>query len=242
MKKILLVVLMFALTISLFSQEKKEVRIPTLGELAPSFTAESTQGEINFPEDYFNKWKVIFSHPSDFTPVCSTELIELANKQEEFENLDAKIFVISTDGLNSHLEWINSMESINYKDRKTPKINFPIISDVNMQVSRLYGMIHPYENSTHNVRGVFIISPDNHIRFFCFYPTNVGRNIDEILRVLIALQMSEKEHVLIPADWQKGDDFLLHSPGTVKDAEALKAKNDPDIYSLAWYLWFKKRK
>jgi peroxiredoxin 2/4 len=224
------------------AQDIKEARIPMLGEMAPSFTAESTQGKISFPGDYAMKWKILFSHPGDFTPVCSTELLELAAVQNDFAKLGTLLFVVSTDGLNSHLEWEKSLESINYKGRGPMKIDFPIMTDVNLEISKKYGMIHSYNKTTKDVRGVFIIDPDNKIAAIFFYPDKTGRNIDEIKRTLIALQATDDKTLLTPANWIPGGDFLLPSPATMEDSEKLTKRNDPGMYSLAWYLWFRKVK
>jgi peroxiredoxin (alkyl hydroperoxide reductase subunit C) len=225
---------------SAFSQESQEVRIPLLGDPAPEFTAESTRGTLNFPADYFQKWKILFSHPGDFTPVCSTEILELAAMQEDFDKLGAKLVVMSTDGLHSHMEWVKSLESIKYHDKGPFKINFPLVSDPTLEISKKYGMINPKSVNTKDVRGVYIIDPDNKIQAMFFYPPMTGRNIDEIKRTLVALQMHESKNVLTPADWEPGDAVLIPSPSSVQDAEKLAKKNDPDLYSLTWYLWFKK--
>jgi peroxiredoxin (alkyl hydroperoxide reductase subunit C) len=241
MKKYIYIIVILITNYS-YSQSNKDIRIPTLNETAPSFTAHSTMGDIKYPEDFFDKWRMILSHPADFTPVCTSEIWELAQLQEDFEKLNTKLMVISTDGLNSHLQWIESMESIEYKGKKPAKIKFPLISDVNMTISKLFGMQHPYVNSTLNVRGVFIISPNNHIQFIAFYPSNVGRNVEELKRVLIALQTTYKGDYLTPVNWTKGDDCMLSAPKTIEEANQLKSKNDPDYYSYAWYMWFKKSK
>jgi peroxiredoxin (alkyl hydroperoxide reductase subunit C) len=230
----------------LFSQENKpenkEVRIPLIGETAPSFTAESTNGKITFPDDYYGKWKILFSHPAAFTPVCSSELIDLADMQEDFDKLDTKIIVVSTDGLNSHIAWKKSMEEIRYNDKETPKINFPLISDNNLDISKKYGMIHSYSSTTRDIRGVFIIDPNEKIRAIFFYPMNVGRNIDEIKRTLMALQMADHKNVLTPANWMPGGDVLIPAPKSEADADKLAAKKDPNLRELAWYMWLKKIK
>jgi len=238
----IVIILMLSLT-SILSQENKEnkeIRIPLLGEMAPQFTAESTKGKIVFPDDYELKWKILFSHPSDFTPVCSSEIIELALMQKDFNKLEAKLIVVSTDGLESHIEWVKSMESIKYRGKPTPKIDFPLVADKSLAISKKYGMIHSYTSSTRDVRGVFIIDPSDRIRAIFFYPFDVGRNIEEIKRTLIALQTTEKKNVLTPANWVPGQDYLLHPPKSMLDSEKLSKKNDPDLYSLDWYLWFQK--
>ncbi len=226
----------------LWSQENKDMRIPLIGEMAPEFTAESTMGKINFPSDYYMKWKILFSHPGDFTPVCSSEFLELAALQEDFEKLNTRLVAISTDGLNSHLEWVKSMESINYKGRGPVKIKFPIVSDNTLEISRKYGMIHSYASTTRDVRGVFIIDPGDRIRAIFFYPFNVGRNLDEIKRTLVALQTTDDNKVLTPANWMPGQDVMIPSPKSTGDAEKMVRKADPDLYSVTWYMWFRKSK
>jgi peroxiredoxin (alkyl hydroperoxide reductase subunit C) len=243
MKKthIIILLALFA-TNQLFSQDNKEIRIPLIGETAPSFTAESTNGKITFPDDYYGKWKILFSHPAAFTPVCTSELIELAEMQSDLDKLDTKVIVVSTDGINSHIAWKKSMESIRYKDQETPKINFPLISDNALEVSKKYGMIHSYSSTTRDIRGVFIIDPNDKIRAIFFYPMNVGRNMDEIKRTLMALQMADGKNVLTPANWIPGGEVLIPSPKTEAEADKLASKNDPNLRELAWYMWFKKIK
>jgi peroxiredoxin (alkyl hydroperoxide reductase subunit C) len=236
-----ILLLLFAAS-NLFSQENKEVRIPLIGETAPSFTAESTNGKITFPDDYYGKWKILFSHPAAFTPVCTSELIELAEMQKDLDNMDTKVIVISTDGLNSHIAWKKSMESIRYRGRETVKMTFPLISDNGLEVSRKYGMIHSYSSTTRDIRGVFIIDPNDKIRAIFFYPMNVGRNMDEIKRTVMALQMADGKNVLTPANWMPGGEVLIPAPKTEADADKLAAKKDPDLHELAWYMWFKKVK
>jgi peroxiredoxin 2/4 len=241
MKKTILVSVFFVVILAVsFAQDNKEIRIPLIGETAPSFKAESTKGPISFPEDYFGKWKILFSHPADFTPVCSTELLELAAIQEDFKKLNAQIVVMSTDGKNSHIEWVNSLEEIHYKDREPKEIDFPLVSDQDLKISRLYGMIHPNSSSTRDVRGVFIIDPEDVIRAIFFYPMATGRNIDEIKRTLIAMQLSEKQNVFTPANWQPGQDVMLPAPASKTDADRLAETRDPKLSSLTWYMWFRK--
>lgn len=250
MKKNLLV-LIFALTLTqLFAQdaskskEDRNYRIPLIGEQAPSFTAETTNGTLTFPSDYGKKWKILFSHPQDFTPVCSSEIIELARLQGDLDKLGVKIAIISTDPVETHLQWKKSLESLNINNRGTVKINFPLIGDDDVKIAKLYGMIHPETNSTKSVRGVFIIDPNNVVQAIYFYPMNVGRNTDEILRTVTALQTSLQEsttasHVLTPVNWSPGKDLLVSIP---PKAEASKTSTDvPNgYYSPVWYMWYKK--
>jgi peroxiredoxin (alkyl hydroperoxide reductase subunit C) len=222
-------------------QRKNEVRnfrIPLIGEQAPSFTTESTEGTINFPFDYGNNWKVIFSHPMDFTPVCSTELLELANLQNEFEKLGVKIITVSTDPLETHKQWKKSLEQVEYKEYPRQKINFPILDDSNLVIAKLYGMIHLESDNNRDVRGVFIIDPYNKIRAEYFYPQEVGRNMDELLRTVIALQTTDKNNVLIPANWKSGNDVLVPFP--LKSNMSVMNKESGEYYQFSWFLIFKK--
>jgi peroxiredoxin 2/4 len=235
---------LFAQNASKSSKEDRNYRIPLIGEQAPSFTAETTNGTLNFPSDFGRKWKILFSHPQDFTPVCSTEILELAHLQGEFDKMGVKIAVISADPVESHNQWKKSLESLNINNQGTAKITFPLIGDDDLKISKMYGMIHPESNTTRSVRGVFIIDPDNVIQVIYFYPTNVGRNTDEIIRTLAALETSAKEsttasHVLTPVNWNPGKDLLVTIP---PKAQASKSSTDvPEgYYSPVWYMWYKK--
>lgn len=239
MRNLLLILLM---TISViqnnWAQDQVIHRGPLTSGQAPSFTAVSTQGEVNFPNDYFGKWKILFSHPADFTPVCTSEILELAKMQDEFNTLKTALIVISTDGLNSHIEWINSMESIAVSKGNPVKIGFPLIADTDLKISILYGLLQ--QGSSHrDIRGVVVIDPDNMIRAFFHYPESIGRNIDEIKRTLIALQTEDKYDVLTPVNWQPGDEVLIKSPASMKDAERLERKNNPKLRKDAWYMWYR---
>lgn len=191
-------------------------RIPLLGETAPAFTAESTNGTVEFPSDYGRKWKIICSHPADFTPVCTSEIMELALMQKDFKDLNCAILVVSTDNLERHKGWEKAIEDMNIKKNNEPvKIKFPLIDDNKMNISWEYGMVNPTVDSRHAVRGVFIVDPDNKIRFISFYPSQVGRNMDEIKRTLIALQTADKNTVLTPVNWKPGEAVLLPYPKSV---------------------------
>jgi peroxiredoxin (alkyl hydroperoxide reductase subunit C) len=253
MKKIILLIVLALSLTQIFGQnsskssdsnEDRNFRIPLIGEKAPSFTAETTTGTLNFPSDYGKKWKILFSHPQDFTPVCSTEILELAHMQGELDKLGVKIAVISTDPVETHLQWEKSLESLNINNQGAVKINFPLIGDDDVKIAKLYGMIHPETNSTRSVRGVFIIDPNNIVQAIYFYPMNVGRNIDEILRTVTALEISAQQstdasRVLTPVNWNPGKDLLVSIPPKAQDS-----KTTTDVpagyYSPAWYLWFKK--
>jgi len=218
--------------------EVRNFRIPLIGEPAQSFTAESTAGTINFPDDFGSNWKLILSHPMDFTPVCSTELIELANLQDEFEKLGVKTMVVSTDPIEVHKQWKKVLEQIEYKEYPRQKINFPILDDSNLVIAKLYGMIHPESDKNRDVRGVFIIDPDNIIRAEFFYPQEVGRNMNELLRTVIALQTTVKNNVMTPANWKTGHDVLVPFP--IKADLSTMNKDSGEYYQLSWFLIFKR--
>ena len=241
MKKInLIVIILFCSVVRIWAQEKNHIPFPMLGEDAPSFAAESTSGTLNFPADYTAKWKILFSHPADFTPVCTTELLELAASQKDFEKHGATIIVVSVDPVETHLEWKKNMETLKYKDRDPVKIDFPLVSDHNLVISKKYGMIQSATSSTKDVRGVFIVDPKDKIRAMFFYPMNVGRNLAEIERTLIALQTADKQQVLIPANWEPGGDVLIPYVKSTAEAEKLATRDNPDYYEISWYMKFKK--
>jgi len=236
--------LFLLLVCNLKAQEKINASIPMIGDDAPLFIAETTSGLLNFPADYGSKWKIIFSHPQDFTPVCTTELLTLAHMQGIFEKLNTKLAVISTDVLDQHFMWKKLLEETTYKDMKPVKIKFPIIDDSKYSISKSYGMIHSKSSSTKDVRGVFIINPENKIAAVIFYPMNIGRNMEEIHRTLLALQMAEsgKSRVLTPANWQPGDDVMVpYLPYTEKDLAANPSLTQ-SYYNVGSFMWFKKMK
>jgi peroxiredoxin 2/4 len=249
MKKLLIFLLMAFSVTKLWSQdpllfqdqkppEDRNFRIPLIGETAPSFVASSTNGQIKFPGDYGRSWKILFSHPQDFTPVCTTEILELANLQSQFDKLNAKLVAVSTDQLSTHEQWKKAMENLAYKDRMPIKIDFPLIDDENLAVSKLYGMIHSASNTTRDVRGVFIIDPDNIIQAIYFYPKEVGRNTDEIIRMITALEKTRSDKVLTPANWKAGDDVLVPTiPNSTATKEELSSEG---LYNLSWFVWYKK--
>jgi peroxiredoxin 2/4 len=229
---------------NLWSQNKSSANIPMIGEEAPSFTAKTTSGTLNFPDDYGHKWKIIFSHPRDFTPVCSTEILTLAHMQDEFDKLGVKLVVVSTDTLSKHFMWKAALEETAYKDNAPVKINFPLVDDNQLVISKEYGMLHFPASTTKDVRGVFIINPQNKIEAIYFYPMNIGRNMEEIKRTVIALQTAGtgKDRYLIPANWQAGDDVMMPQfPYTDK-----QLADNPDIkdsyYNVGSFMWFKKMK
>ena len=243
MKRIFLTLLLTMSSVSfVFCQSMKEQRMPLVGEPAPTFTAESTHGKITFPDDYYSKWKILFSCYADFTPVGASEIIELARMQEEWDKLETRIVVVLADGIPSHVTWVKSIEELQYRGNSTPRINFPLVSDLTLDVSKKYGMVEPNNGGMRDLRCVFIIDPRDKIRAIFVYPRSVGRNLEEIKRTLLALQLGDQKNILTPANWKPGEDVLIPPPRTEVDADKLSAKNDPGLQRVAWYMWFRKLK
>ena len=217
-------------------------RLPLIGDKAPAFTALTTNGTVNFPDDYKGNWVLFFSHPSDFTPVCTTEFMTLSSMKEEFQKMNVSLLGLSVDSLYSHIAWIRKIEELEWKGMKNVKIDFPVIADLNTKVSTLYGMLQPNVSSTQAVRAVFIIDPEGIIRSIVYYPLTTGRNFDEIKRMIQALQRSDETHNSTPANWQPGDDMIISTPITVAAAEAGMASEKDDEYALDWFLRFRKDK
>ena len=205
--------------------------LPRLNEPAPQFQATATTGPIKLT-DYKGKWVVLFSHPADFTPVCSTEFAGFAAKQAEFDKRGVQLIGVSIDSVYSHLAWIQSVE----KNFDT-KITFPVIADLDMKVAQAYGMIHPGASSTATVRCVFIIDPNQTLRAMVYYPLTTGRNIDEIIRVVDALQLNSEKGLATPANWRPGDKVSVPAPLTVDGVE--KRLKEPGVEVKDWYLTYK---
>jgi len=216
-------------------QQNNTEAMPRIGEKAPSFKAVTTQGEINFPEQYAGSWVIFFSHPADFTPVCTSEFMTFATMEQQFAEANCKLVGLSVDGLYSHIAWLRTIkEKIEYKGMKNVEVKFPLIEDITMEVARRYGMIQPGESSTKAVRAVFFIDPQGVIRTVLYYPLSLGRNFDELYRVLIALQTADAFSVALPADWRPGDDVIVPpagSCGVAKDRMEGKEK-------MKCYDWF----
>ena len=220
---------------------EQTTRIPLIGEKAPSFTAETTQGMVNFPEDYAGKWVVFFSHPADFTPVCTTEFMTFATLQPEFEKLNCKLLGLSIDSTYSHIAWLRTIkEKICYKDMKGLEVDFPVISDLTMEVSKAFGMLQPGASNTQAVRAVFIMDPEAVVRAILFYPMSNGRNMDEVLRLLKAMQLSDQHKVATPANWQPGDDVIVPPPGSCGSAKERTASPGEGTTVLDWFMTLKK--
>lgn len=239
-KNLILIVFLFAGLMTMEAGNRNSSEIPLIGSAAPAFTAETTDGTLQFPGDFGKSWKILFSHPGDFTPVCTHEIMHLAKMQERFKSLDVKIAVVSTDSKEAHLHWKLSMEEIMNKGREPVKIRFPLIDDSKVMISKLYGMLHEPVSTTKDVRGVFIISPENLVEATFFYPMSVGRNMDEILRTVQALQIAKTSKLYTPTNWNPGDDLLVpYHPYTDKELS-----ENPDLlrefYNVGSFLWYKK--
>ena len=194
--------------------EKNEQQMPRLGEPVPAFEAMTTKGKISFPDDYKGKWVILFSHPADFTPICTTEILTFGARTEEFRALNCELVGLSVDSRNSHIAWLKTIrEKIEYKGMKDVKVGFPIIDDVAMKVASLYGMIQPGESQTAAVRAVFFVDPKGVLRAMIYYPLALGRNFDEIRRVLVGLQTIDAFGIALPADWRPGDEVIVPMKG-----------------------------
>jgi peroxiredoxin (alkyl hydroperoxide reductase subunit C) len=202
--------------------------LPRIGDPAPAFDADSTHGRIRLT-DYAGQWLILFSHPADFTPVCTTEFIAFAELADEFTARNVALLGNSIDSVYSHLAWTRSIA-----DKLGVQIPFPIIADLDMQVARAYGMLHPNTSQTAAVRAVFVIDPEQIVRAVLYYPMNAGRMIPEILRLVDALQTSDRDGVSCPANWQPGDDVVLGAPTTQDALDARLA--DHDVKLADWYL------
>ncbi len=203
--------------------------MPRIGDIAPDFEAITTKGPIKMSEFAKDKWTVMFSHPADFTPVCTTEMSGFAERKEEFDALNTELLGLSIDSIHAHLGWVQ-----NVREATGVYFDFPIIADIDMKVSKLYGMLQPNESETAAVRAVFFIDPSKKIRLIMYYPLNVGRNMNEILRALEALQVSDKHKVALPLDWKKGDKVICPPPKSLNDLNNRLA--DHSIEKVTWYL------
>lgn len=222
-------------------EEKKITPMPRIGDPAPEFKAVTTQGEINFPGDYEGKWVILFSHPADFTPVCTSEFMTFASMAEDFEKLNCQLVGLSVDGLYSHIAWLRTIkEKIEYKGMKNVEVKFPLIEDITMNVANKYGMIQPGQSNTKAVRAVFFIDPKGTIRTIVYYPLEIGRNFDELKRTLIALQTADKHSVALPADWRPGDDVIVPTAGSCGVAKERMESKEEDLTCYDWFFCTKK--
>lgn len=222
-------------------QIKETITLPLIGDPAPSFKAITTQGEISFPEDYKDKWVILFSHPADFTPVCTTEFMTFASMQDDFKAINTELIGLSVDSLYAHIAWLRTIqEKIEYKGMKNVEVTFPLIEDIKMEVAKKFGMIQPSSSSTQAVRAVFIIDPNAIVRTILYYPASTGRNFDEIKRIIIALQKADKESIATPANWQPGEDVILPPPGSCGVAKDRMETEEENKYCLDWFMCFRK--
>jgi len=214
--------------------------MPRIGEPAPGFRAVTTQGIIDFPKQYEGSWVIFFSHPADFTPVCTSEFMTFAMLEDKFANANCKLVGLSVDGLYSHIAWLRGIkEKIEYRGMKQVEVKFPLIEDITMDVSKKYGMIQPGESSTKAVRAVFVIDPKGIVRTILYYPLSTGRNFDELYRIVIALQTADAFQVATPADWQPGDDVIVPPAGSCGVAkDRVEGKQDMTCYD--WYFCTRK--
>jgi peroxiredoxin (alkyl hydroperoxide reductase subunit C) len=212
--------------------QKEESTFPVLGQKAPDFEAKTTQGTLRL-SDYQGTWLILFSHPADFTPVCTTEFIAFSQIYDELKKRNTELLGLSVDSVSSHIAWIRNVE-----EKMGIKIPFPIIADLNKEVSKKFGMIQPGESKTETVRCVFIIDPESKIRTMLYYPLTTGRNMQEILRIVAALQTTDKYHVATPANWKPGDSVVVPAPTTIEGVE--ERLKEQGYECKDWYLCKKK--
>lgn len=214
---------------TLSSNTTETYPMPRIGDMAPDFEALTTKGKIRLSDFAKDKWIVMFSHPADFTPVCTTEMSGFAERKGEFDALNTALLGLSIDSIHAHLGWVQ-----NVRENTGVYFDFPIIADLDMKVAKLYGMLQPNESETAAVRAVFFIDPGKKIRLIMYYPLNVGRNMNEILRALEALQISDQHKVALPLDWKKGDKAIVPPPRSLDELNARLA--DDTLEKTDWYL------
>ncbi|MEM1566090.1 MAG: peroxiredoxin [Candidatus Bathyarchaeia archaeon] len=215
--------------------EEEKKPLLSLGEVVPDFEAVTTHGKIRL-SDFKGKWVILFSHPADFTPVCTTEFVAFAKIYPELAKRNVQLIGLSIDSVYSHIAWVRTI-----KEKLGVTIPFPIIADLDMKVANLFGMIHPKQSTTAAVRCVFVIDPEMKLRAMIYYPLNVGRNMDEILRLIDALQTADKYKVALPANWRPGDPVIVPPPTTQEDAEKrLQEAAQQGYECVDWFLCKKK--
>lgn len=233
-KKIILTIVLMTILGAISNSTKA---MPIIGETAPEFKADTTQGKINFPQDYKGSWIVLFSHPGDFTPVCTTEFMAFEAAKAKFHSLNTKLIGLSENDVESHQKWIESIKGIKFNCQEDTNITFPIIGDENKSIAKKYGMLQNDKNPTKTVRAVYIIDPASKIRAIIYYPQSTGRYIPEIQRLLIALQATDEFEIATPANWMPGDDVIVPTDKIPegKTAEALQGEgiteHSPYLYT-----------
>ena len=220
----------------------EQFKMPLIGDDAPAFTAVTTQGNINFPEDYKGKWVILFSHPADFTPVCTTEFMTFGAMLEEFKAINVELLGVSVDSLYSHIAWLRKIQELEWGKYKNINVTFPLIEDIKMDVAKKFGMIQPGASTTQAVRAVFVIDPEAKVRAILYYPLSTGRNFAEIKRLVVALQKSDRDLCATPADWQEGDDVNIPPASSCGIAKERMDDSTEGQYCLDWFLCFKKEK
>ncbi len=210
--------------------------MPRIGEKAPEFTAVTTQGTIHFPSDFKGKWKILFSHPADFTPVCTSEFMTFAKMAQEFEALNCQLVGLSVDGIHSHIAWLRTIkEKIDFRGMSNMEVKFPLIEDIKMEVAGKYGMIQPGESTTSAVRAVFFIDQNDVIRTIMYYPLSLGRNFEEIKRVLVGLQTCDAFGVALPADWKPGVEVIVPPAGSCGVAKERMENKSGELHCYDWF-------
>lgn len=221
--------------------EQKAYAMPRIGEPAPEFKAITTQGDINFPADYKGSWVILFSHPADFTPVCTSEFMTFASMEKQFNQANCKLVGLSVDGLYSHIAWLRTIkEKIEYKGMKNVEVMFPLIEDITMEVAKKYGMMMPGESNTKAVRAVFVIDPKGIVRTVLYYPLSLGRNFDELYRIVIALKTADEFNIATPADWRPGDDVIIPTAGSCGTAKNRMDGKEEGLDCKDWFFCTKK--
>ena len=217
-------------------------RMPLIGDPAPRFEAVTTQGVIHFPEDYQGKWVILFSHPADFTPVCTTEFMTFGSMIDEFQAMNVELIGLSVDSLYAHIAWLRKIQELEWNGKKNINVTFPLIEDIRMEVANKFGMIQPNASNTQAVRAVFVIDPAAKIRAILYYPLSTGRNFDEIKRIIQALQKADADSCATPADWRPGDDVIVPTAGSCGVARERMESQDDDQYCLDWFMCFRREK
>jgi len=219
-------------------EQNTPVSLPRIGDKAPSFKAVTTQGEIDFPEQFAGSWVILFSHPADFTPVCTSEFMTFASMEDRFNELNVGL---SVDGLYSHIAWLRTIrEKIEFNGHKDVEVTFPLIEDIKMEVAHKYGMIHPNDATTKAVRAVFVIDPKGIIRAMIYYPLSTGRNFDELYRLILALQTADEFGVATPADWRPGNDVIIPTAGSCGVAKERMMSDKSEMNCQDWFFCLKK--
>ena len=221
---------------------EEQFKMPLIGDDAPVFTAVTTQGNINFPGDYKGKWVILFSHPADFTPVCTTEFMTFGAMLEEFKAINVELLGVSVDSLYSHIAWLRKIQELEWGKYKNINVTFPLIEDIKMDVAKKFGMIQLGASTTQAVRAVFVIDPEAKVRAILYYPLSTGRNFAEIKRLVVALQKSDSDLCATPADWQEGDDVIIPPASSCGIAKERMEDSTEGQYCLDWFLCFKKEK